>query len=93
MGLFKRLFGLGNEREKVPEVEPIEHKGFLIYAESLAEGGQYRIAGRITKEIDGELKTHRFIRSDVLSSLGDANELMQKKAQMYIDQMKGEIFN
>ncbi|EOA6546102.1 HlyU family transcriptional regulator [Vibrio vulnificus] len=93
MGLFSRLFGSSKDSEAKKEIEPIEHNGFLIYAESLQEGGQYRIAGRITKEIDGELKTHRFIRSDVLSSLGDANELMQKKAQMYIDQMKGEIFN
>lgn len=93
MGLFKRLLGLGNEKEKKQDVEPIEHQGFLIYAESLAEGGQYRIAGRITKEFDGELKTDRFIRSDLLTSQADANELMIKKAKMFIDQMKGEIFS
>ncbi|ELG5189162.1 transcriptional regulator [Vibrio vulnificus] len=93
MGLFSRLFGSSKNSEANKEVEPIEHKGFLIYAESLQEGGQYRVAGRITKEVKGELKSHRFIRSDVLASEADANELMVKKAQMFIDQMRGEIFS
>lgn len=93
MGLFSRLFGSSKHSEAKKEVEPIEHKGFLIYAESLQEGGQYRVAGRITKEVKGELKSHRFIRSDVLASEADANELMVKKAQMLIDQMRGEIFS
>ncbi|KOO04348.1 HlyU family transcriptional regulator [Vibrio nereis] len=91
MGLFSRLFG-GKETEQSTEVEPVEYKGFLIYQEAIAEGGQYRIAGRITKEIDGEVKTHRFIRSDVLASPSDADEFMLKKAQMFIDQMGENIF-
>ncbi|WP_159652903.1 HlyU family transcriptional regulator [Vibrio atypicus] len=91
MGLFSRLFG-GNKDEKKVEVEPVEYKGYLIYQEAMPEGGQYRIAGRITKELDGEVKTHRFIRSDVLSSQTDADEFMLKKAQMFIDQMGDTIF-
>lgn len=91
MGLFSRLFG-EKETEQSAEVEPVEYKGFLIYQEAIAEGGQYRIAGRITKEIDGEVKTHRFIRSDVLASQSDADEFMLKKAQMFIDQMGENIF-
>jgi hypothetical protein len=91
VGLFSRLFG-GNKDEKKVEVEPVEYKGYLIYQEAMPEGGQYRIAGRITKELDGEVKTHRFIRSDVLSSQTDADEFMLKKAQMFIDQMGDTIF-
>lgn len=92
MGLFSRLFGAKSENQ-IEVVEPVEYKGFLIYQEPQAEGGQFRIAGRITKEVDGELKTHRFIRSDVLPSKEDAKELMLKKAQMFIDQMNGQIFS
>lgn len=91
MGLFSRLFGSQKEQPKV-EVEPIEYKGYLIYQEALAEGGQYRIAGRITKQFGEEVKTHRFIRSDVLPSESDANEFMLKKAQMFVDQMGDNIF-
>ncbi|KLN63618.1 HlyU family transcriptional regulator [Vibrio sp. VPAP30] len=91
MGLFSRLFGGQKQQTKV-DVEPLEYKGFLIYQEALAEGGQYRIAGRITKQFGDEIKTHRFIRSDVLPSANDANEFMLKKAQMFIDQMGDNIF-
>lgn len=92
MGLFSRLFG-GSKPQTIKEVEPVEYKGFLIYAEAMAENGQFRIAGRITQQIDDETKTHRFIRSDVLSNENDANEFMLKKAQMFIDQMNGKIFD
>ena len=91
MGLFSRLFGGSKEQPKV-EVEPVEYKGYLIYQEALSEGGQYRIAGRITKQFDDETKTHRFIRSDVLPRESDANEFMLKKAQMFVDQMGDNIF-
>ncbi|MCG6228656.1 HlyU family transcriptional regulator [Vibrio furnissii] len=92
MGLFSRLFG-GKSENQIEVVQPVEYKGFLIYQEPISEGGQYRIAGRITKEVDGELQTHRFIRSDVVPSKDDAKELMLKKAQMFIDQMAGKIFS
>ncbi|MGR5094430.1 HlyU family transcriptional regulator [Vibrio maritimus] len=91
MGFFSKLFG-GGKAPQPKEVEPVEYKGFLIYQEAIAENGQYRIAGRITKEVDGELKEHKFIRSDVLGSESDANELMLNKAQMFIDQMGESIF-
>jgi len=92
VGLFSRLF-VGSKEQTVQEVEPFEYKGFNIYQEARAEGGQYRIAGRITKQFeDGEVKTHTFIRSDVLSSESSANEFMLKKAQMFIDQMGDDIF-
>lgn len=92
MGLFSRLFGNKNTQPAQIEVEPVEYKGFLIYQEANAEGGQFRIAGRITKEMDGEVKTHKFIRSDLLPTQSDADEFMLKKAQMFIDQMGDSIF-
>ncbi|WP_217511630.1 HlyU family transcriptional regulator [Vibrio metschnikovii] len=92
MGLFARWFG-GREKKQLELIQPIEYKGMLIYQESIAENGQYRVAGRITQEINGELQTHRFIRSDVLSNKQEADQLMLKKAQLFIDQMSGQIFN
>lgn len=91
LGFLSKLFG-GSKTPTKEEVEPIEYNGFLIYPEPIAEGGQYRIAGQITKELDGEMKSHRFIRSDVLSSKSDACELMVKKSKMFIDQSSGKIF-
>ncbi len=92
MGFFSKLFGSDKKRSDEKQVEPVEYKGFLIYQEAQAESGQYRVAGRITKQVDGELKQHLFVRSDVLPSEQDANELMLSKAKMFIEQMHGKIF-
>ena len=92
MGFFSKLFGLNKHEPKVAEVEPIEYEGYLIYPEPKAEGGQYRIAGRICKQFDGEVKTHVFVRSDLLSSKQDAETFMLNKAKMFIDQTGDNMF-
>lgn len=91
MGLFDWLLG-SKSPTAAKEVEPTEYKGFLIYPEAKPEGGQFRICGRICKEIDGELKTHSFIRSDILPSEASANDLMLRKSQLFIDQMGDKMF-
>ncbi|MFM5239623.1 HlyU family transcriptional regulator [Aeromonas veronii] len=88
--LFSALFG--GEPTKSPEVTPTEYAGYLIYPEPMAEGGQYRLAGRITKELDGVLQTHRFIRSDLFVNPADAERFMVQKAHTFIDQMGDRMF-
>ncbi|MGL5948640.1 MAG: HlyU family transcriptional regulator [Aeromonas sp.] len=72
--------------------EPIMHAGFMIYPEPQAEGGQYRLAGRICKEMDGTLHTHRFVRSDLFAQASDAEALMLQKAQRFIDETGEAMF-
>ena len=55
MGFFSRFFGGSDKAATAKTVEPVKYKGYLIYQESLSEGGQYRIAGRIEKDSDGEV--------------------------------------
>ncbi len=93
MGLFSKLFGGKSDKSKSNQAEPIEHNGFVIIAEPIAEGGQYRIAGYIKKGEGEQEQTHRFIRSDVVASQQDAIELMQNKSKTFIDQMGDSIFN
>ncbi len=81
--LFSALFG--GEPTKAPEVTPTEYAGYLIYPEPMAEGGQYRLAGRITKVLDGVLQTHRFIRSDLFANPADAERFMVQKAHTFIE--------
>jgi len=92
VGLFSKLFGSSNVSSDREQVKPVEYEGFFIYQEAQTESGQYRIAGRITKEINGELCEHKFIRSDVVSSRQDADDLMLSKAKLFIDQMRDDIF-
>lgn len=92
MGFFSRWFK-GADQASNNLVQPVEYKGFLIYQQSISENGQYRVAGTITKDIAGETLSHRFIRSDLLSNQQEADELMLSKAQVFIDQMNGKIFD
>ena len=95
--LLRRLFGSNQSpdpiaRQSRNEGEPIEHEGFLIYPEPQQEGSQYRLAGRICKQIDGELQTHLFIRSDIISDKEEACRLMVEKAKNFILHTQGDIF-
>ncbi len=95
MGFLSALFGGKKEEKPAETVEPISYKSYLIYPESRQENGQYRVAGRICGSDEGssETKEHIFIRSDVLMTKEDANELMVRKAKMFIDQMGDKIFS
>ena len=94
MGFFSKLFGLDKE-DTAPEaaVEPVEYQGFQIFAEARAVSSQYQVNGRICREVNGEMKTHDFIRSDLLMMPEDANEVMVRKSKMFIDQMGEDIFD
>ena len=87
--LFKSLFS--GSSKPAPQAEPVEYKGYLIYAEPIDEG-QYRLTGRICKEINGELKTHVFIRSDLFPNKEDAVQWMVRKAEIFIDQSGDSMF-
>ncbi|WP_429040443.1 HlyU family transcriptional regulator [Aeromonas media] len=88
--LFNALFK--EQPAQIVDVTPTEYAGYLIYPEPMAEGGQYRLAGRITREIDGQLQTHRFIRSDLFTNPADAERFMVQKAHTFIDQMGERMF-
>lgn len=97
MGFLSRLFGGSGqgtqEKDEYQNIEPIEYKGFSIYASAMKENGQYRVAGKIEQRIGEAIRTHRFIRSDVLMNQQDANEIMVSKAKLFIDQMGEKIFD
>ena len=89
MSFLKKLFGGGGGSSAAPAEM---HNGFAIYAEPLKDGGTYRIAARIEKEIDGELKVHSLVRADTLQSLEEAITASTAKAKMLIDQQGESIF-
>ncbi|MGK6313064.1 HlyU family transcriptional regulator [Neorhizobium sp. DT-125] len=72
--------------------EPVEHGGCLIHAAPIREGSQFRLAGRIEKEVNGEVLERTFVRADVFTSMDDAVEYTIKKAQQIIDQNGASLF-
>ena len=92
MSFLKRLFGGGSGGASEAAVEPVEHKGYLIRPTPFAEGGQFQTCGVISKEIDGEVKEHRFIRADRFPSKDDAIDVSLRKAKQMIDEQGDRIF-
>jgi hypothetical protein len=95
MSFFKKLFGGG---EAKPETEApaagrsIEHKGFTIQATPFKEGGQFQTCGVISKEVNGAVKEHRFIRADRFASLDEASDIALAKGRQIVDEQGERIF-
>lgn len=91
MSWFSRLFD-GSPSE-THEVEPVLYEGFRIFMGPIKESAGYRVAARIEKEIGGEVRTHRMVRADTLSTAEAAAEMTLRKAKSLIDQQGESIFN
>lgn len=91
MSLLSKLFG-GGDKAAAKEAEPENYKGFNIFAEPISEGGQFRVAARIEKEIDGDLKTHQLIRADLINNRDEATTASTNKAKQIIDEQGDRLF-
>jgi len=88
----KSLFSGTTTASPVETSDPIEYNGFTIIPAPIAEGGQFRVAASISKGEDDTLKTHQFIRSDVIGSRDECIAVTIRKAKMTIDQSGDTIF-
>ena len=87
MSFLKRLFGGGKSGGgQIEPVSEVEYEGFKISVTPQKEGGQFRLCGLISKEIDGEVREHKLIRADMLSSIEDAKDATVRKAKQVIDE-------
>ncbi|WP_431026228.1 HlyU family transcriptional regulator [Halomonas sp. H5] len=90
--LLSGLFGQG-EAKASPEAEPVEYRGYRIIPDCQEQGGQYRVSGWIRLPVDGgEVKEHRFERSDVVPGRAACEQLMISKAQRFIDDIGEAMF-
>ena len=96
MSFFRKLFGLGGGDGEAPAGKPakaVEHKGFTVTATPYkADGGQYQTCGIVSKEIDGVVKEHKFIRADRFAGLDDAVDISIKKGIQIIDEQGERVF-
>lgn len=91
MSLFSSLFGSrGGKASSAPD--PESYQGFAIYLEPMAEKEGFRVAARITLEIDGQLREHRMIRADVCGTREAAVDLALTKARQLIDEQGPRLF-
>ncbi len=91
MPLWSRLFGGKHAREPAPA--PFEeHKGFRITPKPIREGGHYRIAARIEKEVAGVPRIHDLVRADTAATSDEAHALSVAKARQMIDEQGERLF-
>ncbi len=95
MSFWSRLFGGGSAEPEGPAkaAKTIEYKGFSIAATPYkADGGQYQTCGVVSKDVDGTMKEHRFIRADRFAGLDDAVEVSLSKGRQLVDQLGDRVF-
>jgi hypothetical protein len=93
MSFLKKLFGFGGGAPAEPEPpETEEHNGFTIAATPFDANGRWQLCGVISREVDGAMKEHRFIRADSFASKEDAVEMTFLKGRQMIDQMGDRVF-
>lgn len=94
MSFFKKLFGGGKASE--PAAEPagatVDYKGFRITPKPYKTGSEYQTAGLITKDIDGAVKEHSFVRAERHPSFDAALDYSLMKGKQIVDQMGDRVF-
>jgi hypothetical protein len=94
MSFWKSLFGAGGSAPKEAAPAPGEdYKGFTLRATPLPVGSEFQLAGQIEKTIGGELKVHKFVRADRLSSRDEAVNFALAKARLIVDEQGERVFS
>lgn len=97
MSFWKSLFSGGDGKPAGASggkaAKSVEHNGYRIEAQPYPEGGQFQLAGTISKEIDGVRKEHRYVRADRFASIEDAAEYTILKGKQIVDQQGDRIFS
>ena len=90
MSILSKLFGRGGD--KAPTDPPETYKGFTIRPAPMAEGGEYRLAAWIEKEVGGETKSHHLVRADLTRDRDTAVSAAIAKAKQVIDEQGEGLF-
>jgi hypothetical protein len=88
MAFWSKWFSSAAPASETKAVKSLEYKGYVIDAKPYKDGGQWQLAGRISK--DG--KEHNFVRADKFSSADEAADIALSKGQLIIDQSGERIF-
>ena len=91
---FSKLFGRGGDSAAPAKIaeETEAYNDLTLVAAPIAEGGQYRLAGRIEKRDGERVLTRSFIRADLFSSRDDTVAATFRKAKQIADQHGASLF-
>lgn len=72
--------------------EAVVYNGYTIRPAARTHDGQWLTSGLISKEIDGVLKEHHFIRAETHPSKEAADAFSVGKAKRIIDELGDRVF-
>jgi hypothetical protein len=94
--LFSRIASVFGGSVPTAKAEAKEHMreiaGLRVFATPMREGAQFRIAGRIEKDIDDATLVREFVRADLFSTEDDAEDVTFRKAEQIITQSGKTLF-
>lgn len=88
-----RLFGGSDGSAGGGVLASESYEGFEIQAAPVSEANGWRVAGVISKSVDGEEKSHQFVRADTCADPDSAASMTVRKAKQLIDERGDGIFN
>ncbi|MEM9320462.1 MAG: HlyU family transcriptional regulator [Pseudomonadota bacterium] len=92
MSFLSKLFGGSKDSPEASVGKSEDYEGFSITPAPQRDGSSWRIAAKITKEIDGDTKSHQMIRADTLGGQEEAAAASLAKAKMLIDEQGDRLF-
>ena len=78
---------------QVHQGDPQEYNGYTIQPAPQKDPAGWRVRGVISREVEGEAKTHTFVRADTYSDLDTIITMTVTKAKRIIDEQGDRIFN
>lgn len=98
INFFKSLFSSNSNASagsdnNAEQGDSIEYMDFTITPAPIAEGSQFRTAGTISRIVDGEEKTTKFIRADNHSSRDLALEHSISKGRQIVDEQGDRVLH
>ena len=91
MKFLRGLLG-GGEGAGGSRHEAVEYQGYRIEPAPVRQDSGWTTCGTISREVDGETRSHRFMRADTSMSEEAAVELTVRKAQRLIDEQGERLF-
>ena len=92
MSFLKKLFGGGESSGGDKPLDTEEYKTYRITAVQMMQNGEYVLAGTVEKEVNGEVKTHKFVRADRLPSADQAAQAALAKGRQLVDEQGDGLF-
>lgn len=94
MSFLKRLFGRsGSAAPDAAVAETESYKGFVIAAAPFKADGQWQLCGVLSREENGTIREHRFVRADKFADRAQAVEFAFLKGKLIVDQLGTSIFD